>query len=98
MFPDLGAILAFNVRVLPVPQFSRMYSQTETCLRPCSRSRPINSSRCSRCWRHEHKNQNRRSRLNLVAGRISVPNIESRCNQLKLGDPPEDPITEETNK
>jgi hypothetical protein len=26
-----------------------------------------------------------RSRLNLVAGRLTVPNIESRCNQLKLG-------------
>jgi len=29
-----------------------------------------------------------RSRLNLVAGRLTVPNIESRCNQLKLGHPP----------
>src|SRR2546422_6146285 len=29
----------------------------------------------------------RRSRLNLVAGRLTVPNIESRCNQLKLGHP-----------
>jgi hypothetical protein len=28
-----------------------------------------------------------RSRLNLVAGRLTVPNIESRCNQLKLGHP-----------
>ena len=28
-----------------------------------------------------------RSRLNLVAGSITVPNIESRCNQLKLGHP-----------
>ncbi len=27
------------------------------------------------------------SRLNLVAGRLTVPNIESRCNQLKLGHP-----------
>ena len=27
------------------------------------------------------------SRLNLVAGRLSVPNIDSRCNQLKLGHP-----------
>jgi hypothetical protein len=26
--------------------------------------------------------------LNLVAGRLTVPNIESRCNQLKLGHPP----------
>src|ERR1700719_1361564 len=26
-----------------------------------------------------------RSRLNLVAGELTVPNIESRCNQLKLG-------------
>jgi hypothetical protein len=24
----------------------------------------------------------------LVAGRFTVPNIESRCNQLKLGHPP----------
>src|SRR5713226_2791331 len=30
-----------------------------------------------------------RSRLNLVAGRLTVPNIESRCNQLKLGHPRE---------
>ncbi len=29
-----------------------------------------------------------KSRLNLVAGRLTVPNIESRCNQLKLGHPP----------
>src|ERR1700738_60259 len=29
-----------------------------------------------------------RSRLNLVAGSLTVPNIESRCNQLKLGHPP----------
>jgi hypothetical protein len=29
-----------------------------------------------------------RSRLNLVVGRLTVPNIESRCNQLKLGHPP----------
>jgi hypothetical protein len=29
-----------------------------------------------------------RSRLNLVARRLTVPNIESRCNQLKLGHPP----------
>src|ERR1700730_12477799 len=28
-----------------------------------------------------------RSCLNLVAGRLTVPNIESRCNQLKLGHP-----------
>jgi hypothetical protein len=28
-----------------------------------------------------------RSYLNLVAGRLTVPNIESRCNQLKLGHP-----------
>src|ERR1700719_734351 len=28
-----------------------------------------------------------RSRLNLVVGRLTVPNIESRCNQLKLGHP-----------
>jgi Transposase, Mutator family len=28
-----------------------------------------------------------RSCLNLVAGRLIVPNIESRCNQLKLGHP-----------
>src|SRR5208337_4908853 len=28
-----------------------------------------------------------RSRLNLLAGRLTVPNIESRCNQLKLGHP-----------
>jgi hypothetical protein len=28
-----------------------------------------------------------RSRLNLVAARLTVPNIESRCNQLKLGHP-----------
>jgi Phage integrase family len=34
--------------------------------------------------------QNRRSRLNSVAGRPKVPNIESRCNQLKLGHPPEE--------
>jgi len=27
------------------------------------------------------------SRLNLVAGRLRVPNIESRCYQLKLGHP-----------
>src|SRR5262249_43714155 len=27
------------------------------------------------------------SRLNLVAERLTVPNIESRCNQLKLGHP-----------
>src|SRR5262252_2121200 len=27
------------------------------------------------------------SRLNLVAGRLTVPNIKSRCNQLKLGHP-----------
>jgi hypothetical protein len=25
--------------------------------------------------------------LNLVIGKITVPNIESRCNQLKLGHP-----------
>jgi hypothetical protein len=25
--------------------------------------------------------------LNLVSGRLTVPNIESRCNQLKLGHP-----------
>jgi hypothetical protein len=25
--------------------------------------------------------------LNLVVGRLTVPNIESRCNQLKLGHP-----------
>jgi hypothetical protein len=25
--------------------------------------------------------------LNLVIGRLTVPNIESRCNQLKLGHP-----------
>jgi hypothetical protein len=25
--------------------------------------------------------------LNLVAGSLTVPNIESRCNQLKLGHP-----------
>src|SRR5580698_3561 len=30
-----------------------------------------------------------RSRLNLVVGRLTVPNIESRCNQLKLGHPPD---------
>ena len=29
-----------------------------------------------------------RSRLNSVAGSLTVPNIESRCNQLKLGHPP----------
>src|SRR5712691_5010165 len=29
-----------------------------------------------------------RSRLNLVAGKLTVPNIESRCNQLKLRHPP----------
>jgi hypothetical protein len=29
-----------------------------------------------------------RSCLNLVRGRLTVPNIESRCNQLKLGHPP----------
>ena len=29
-----------------------------------------------------------RSRLNLVRGRLTVPNNESRCNQLKLGHPP----------
>src|SRR4029450_11315024 len=29
-----------------------------------------------------------RSCLNLVAGRLTVPNVESRCNQLKLGHPP----------
>src|SRR5580692_11578141 len=29
-----------------------------------------------------------RSRLNLVVGRLTVPNIESCCNQLKLGHPP----------
>jgi hypothetical protein len=28
-----------------------------------------------------------RSCLNLVVGRLTVPNIESRCNQLKLGHP-----------
>src|SRR4029434_7166317 len=28
-----------------------------------------------------------RSCLNLVRGRLTVPNIESRCNQLKLGHP-----------
>ena len=28
------------------------------------------------------------SRLNSVAGSLTVPNIESRCNQLKLGHPP----------
>src|SRR5882762_2581472 len=28
-----------------------------------------------------------RSRLNFVVGRLTVPNIESRCNQLKLGHP-----------
>ena len=28
-----------------------------------------------------------RSLVNLVAGRLTVPNIESRCNQLKLGHP-----------
>ena len=28
-----------------------------------------------------------RSRLKLFAGRLTVPNIESRCNQLKLGHP-----------
>ncbi len=28
-----------------------------------------------------------RSRLNSVAGSLTVPNIESRCNQLKLGHP-----------
>src|SRR6201982_4129543 len=33
-------------------------------------------------------NTDRRSRLNLVAGRFTVPNVESRCNQLKLGHPP----------
>jgi hypothetical protein len=26
--------------------------------------------------------------LNSVAGSLTVPNIESRCNQLKLGHPP----------
>src|SRR5215471_2797760 len=31
----------------------------------------------------------RRSRLNMVAGRLTVLNIESRCNQLKLGHPPQ---------
>ena len=31
--------------------------------------------------------QDCRSRLNLVAGRLTVPNVESRCNQLKLGHP-----------
>jgi hypothetical protein len=25
--------------------------------------------------------------LNLILGRLTVPNIESRCNQLKLGHP-----------
>jgi hypothetical protein len=29
----------------------------------------------------------RRSRLNLVRGKLTVPNIESRCNQLKFGHP-----------
>src|SRR5262249_48725215 len=29
-----------------------------------------------------------RSRLNFVAGGFTVPNIESRCKQLKLGHPP----------
>src|SRR4029077_8036829 len=28
-----------------------------------------------------------RSRLNLLVGRLTVPNIESHCNQLKLGHP-----------
>jgi hypothetical protein len=27
--------------------------------------------------------------LNSVAGRLTVPNIQSRCNQLKLGHPPD---------
>src|SRR5262249_31097595 len=31
--------------------------------------------------------QDCRSRLNLVAGRLTVPNAESRCNQLELGHP-----------
>jgi hypothetical protein len=30
--------------------------------------------------------------LNLVAGRLTVPNIESRCNQLKLGHPQDPPL------
>jgi hypothetical protein len=30
--------------------------------------------------------------LNLVADRLTVPNIESRCNQLKLGHPPCPPL------
>jgi hypothetical protein len=29
----------------------------------------------------------RRSRLNLIRGRLTVPNIKSRCNRLKLGHP-----------
>src|ERR1700726_1238579 len=33
-----------------------------------------------------------RSRLNLGVGRLTVPNIESRCNQLKLGHPPYGPF------
>lgn len=36
----------------------------------------------------EFLNRDHRSRLNLVASRLTVPNIESRCNQLKLGHPP----------
>src|ERR1700675_1401316 len=32
-----------------------------------------------------------RSRLNLVVGRLTVPNIESRCNQLTLGHPRKSP-------
>jgi hypothetical protein len=32
---------------------------------------------------------NLRSRLNSLEGRFKVPNIESRCNQLKLGHPPD---------
>ena len=36
----------------------------------------------------------RRSRLNFAAGRLTVPNIESRCNQLKLRHPsPPLPVT-----
>jgi hypothetical protein len=34
-----------------------------------------------------------RSCLNLVVGRLTVPNIESRCNQLKLGHPHIRPIS-----
>ena len=32
--------------------------------------------------------------MNLVVGRLTVPNIESRCNQLKLGHPPDEKYTE----